>query len=340
MNRRPTTPDLYQHSKRMNRFLTTLSLTIFLLSGGSSTFSQEKTIRVGVIGLDTSHAPAFAKILNDPKAKPDVSGCKVVCAYPHGSKDIVSSSSRIPEYTQQFEDMGIEIVDSIPALLAKVDCVLLETNDGRPHLEQAKLVIDAGKTVFIDKPIAGSIKDTLAIFQYAHEKKVPVFSSSSLRYMSLAQEVRGGKYGKVLGVTTHSPCSLEKTHPDLYWYGIHGCEILYTVMGPGCKTVVRSSTRDFDVVTGTWEDGRIATFRGIRSGKAGYGGTAFCEKGIVDLGTYGGYRPLLVEIVKFFQTGKAPVDPEETIELYAFMAAADVSKKKDGQPVELSSVLE
>lgn len=322
-----------------NKKNTILGVLLTFLVFSTSVANAQKQLRVGIIGLDTSHAPAFAKILNDPNAESDVAGCKVVAAYPHGSPDIESSTSRIPKYTEQLKGMGVEISDSIESLLTKVDCVLLETNDGRPHLAQAKLVIDAGKTLFIDKPIAGSIEDTVAIFDYAKKKNVPVFSSSSLRYMKLAQEVRAGKFGKVMGVTTYSPCSLEKTHPDLFWYGIHGVEILFTVMGPGCESVTRSSTKDFDVVTGVWKDGRIATFRGIRAGKSGYGGTAFCEKGIVDLGSYGGYRPLLVEIVKFFRSGKPPVDARETIELYAFMAAADVSKSRGGKPVKLDEVL-
>lgn len=318
-----------------------LIIVFFVLAVPGISFGQtdnSETIRVGVIGLDTSHAPAFAKMLNDPKAPENVSGCKVVAAYPFGSPDIESSTSRIPKYTREFTEMGIEITKSIPELLKKIDCVLLETNDGRPHLAQAKLVIDAGKTLFIDKPIAGSLEDAMSIFRYAKEKNVPVFSSSSLRYMTVAQEVRSGKFGKVFGVSTYSPCSLEKTHPDLFWYGIHGVEILYTVMGPGCESVTRTSTADFELVTGVWSDGRIATFRGVRAGASGYGGTAFCEKGIVNLGKYGGYKPLLVEIVKFFKTGKPPVDSAETIELYAFMAAADEAKMT-GKAVKLQSLL-
>lgn len=296
-------------------------------------------IRIGIIGLDTSHAPAFAKILNDPDAEEDVAGCRVLAAYPHGSQDIESSVSRIPRYTKELSEMGVEITDSIDLLLEAVDCVLLETNDGRPHWAQARQVIDAGKPLFIDKPIAASLADTVRIFRYAKEKGVPVFSSSSLRYMAGAQEIRKGSHGKILGVNTYSPCSLEKTHPDLYWYGIHGVEILYTVMGPGCQSVTRSTSAEFDVVTGVWKDGRMATFRGIRAGKSGYGGTAFCEKGIVDLGKYGGYRPLLVEIVKMFKTGKSPVPPEETIELYAFMSAADRSKELGGAPVNVQKLI-
>src|SRR5262249_39766299 len=118
---------------------------------------EAAVIRVGVIGLDTSHAPAFAKLMNDPKDDATVMGCKVVAAYPPGSPDIKSSTERVPEYTKEYEKLGIEIVASIPALLEKVDCVCLESNDGRPHLEQVLPVLKAGKPCFIDKPIAGSL---------------------------------------------------------------------------------------------------------------------------------------------------------------------------------------
>lgn len=301
---------------------------------------QPGSLRVGIIGLDTSHVIAFTKVLNDPDAMPDVAGCRVVAAYPQGSPDIESSTSRVPGYVEQITKMNVEIVDSIEALLDKVDVVLLETNDGRPHLEQLLPCLKAGKPVFIDKPIAGSLTDAIAIFRAAKHYQVPVFSSSSLRYSSGAQALRNGSLGKIYGAETYSPCSLEKTHPDLFWYGIHGVETLFTVMGPGCRSVTRVSTPGLDVVVGTWNDGRIGSFRGIRIGKAGYGGTAFGEKGIAAVGSYEGYRPLLVEIVKFFRTGKPPIDERETLEIYAFMEAADESKRQDGKPVELDSVIE
>jgi WD40 repeat protein/predicted dehydrogenase len=296
-------------------------------------------IRVGVIGLDTSHAPAFAGVLNDPKAEPDVAGCKIVAAYPKGSPDIASSVSRVPQYTEDFQKRGIEIVDSIDALLEKVDCVLLETNDGRPHLEQILPVLKAKKRCFIDKPMAGSLEDVIAIFELAKQYETPVWSSSSLRYVAAAQEIRQGKLGDVLGCEAFSPCSLEATHPDLFWYGIHGVELLYTVMGTGCQSAVRVHAPGVDVVVGLWEGGRVGTFRGIRSGSSGYGGRAFGSKGIADLGSYAGYRPLVVEIVKYFKTGVAPVSEAETMEMFAFMEAADESRRQNGNPVTLESVL-
>ncbi len=308
---------------------------------GRPTASQEKTapIRIGVIGLDTSHCTAFTKVLNDPKAKADVDACKVVCAYPHGSRDIESSASRIPKYTKEMEQLGVEITPSVKSLLDQVDAVLLETNDGRLHLEQFLECAKADKPVFIDKPVAAQLDDVLAIYEIARHYKVPMFSSSSLRFSSGVQEIRKGAAGEVLGCNTYSPCSIEKTHSDLFWYGIHGIELLYTAMGPGCETVQRVSTKDTDLVTGTWKNNRIGTFRGLRGGRRGYGGTAFGSKKIQTVGGYEGYRPLVVEIVRFFETGKSPVDPAETIELYAFMAAAEASSNSDGAAIQIVDVV-
>jgi hypothetical protein len=169
---------------------------------------------------------------------------------------------------------------------------------------------------------------------------VPIFSSSSLRFSPGAQALRGGKIGKITGCDAYSPCSLEATHPDLYWYGVHGVETLFTVMGPGCQSVSRLSTPGTDLAAGVWSDGRVGTFRGIRAGSGGYGGTAFGETGVEQIGPYGGYRPLMVEIVKFFRTGQAPVSAEETIEIFAFMEAADESKRQGGKPVDIKTVLD
>jgi Oxidoreductase family, NAD-binding Rossmann fold len=297
-------------------------------------------IRVGIIGLDTSHAPAFTKDLNDPNAKPDLAGVRVVAAYPRGSADIQSSVSRVPGFTEAVKKLGVEIVDSIDELLKRVDCVLLESNDGRPHAEQVLPVLKAGKPVFIDKPVAGSLVDAVRIYDASAYFEVPVFSSSSLRYGAGAQALRAGKAGRILGADTYGPCALEPTHPDLFWYGIHGVETLYTVMGTGCKTVVRVSTKDQDVVVGTWSDGRVGTFRGMRTKGVGYGGTAFAENGTEPIGGSGGYRPLVVHIVTFFRSRTPPVDAKETLELYAFMEAADESKRRGGRPVEIGEVMD
>jgi len=296
--------------------------------------------RVGIIGLDTSHSTAFTKALNSPDASDEFLGYKIVAAYPKGSNDIESSTSRIPGYIKEVQKYGVEIVSSIEELLPKVDVVLLETNDGRLHLQQALPVLKAGKRMFIDKPMAASLTDAIAIFEAAKKYNVPIFSSSSLRYITGMDEVKSGNIGKVLSAFTYSPVHYEKTHPDLFWYEIHGVEPLFTAMGTGCQTVRRVKTENSDLVVGIWEGDRVGTVEGIHQGKQDYGGTVFGEKAIKILGGYAGYNPLLVEIVKFFDTGVVPVNEKETIEILAFMEAADISKEKKGAPVSIASVIE
>ena len=289
---------------------------------------------------------AFTTILNKgPKNPADadkVAGVKVVAAYPQGSKDIVSSTSRVPEYTEKVKALGVEIVDSIDDLVKKVDVVFLESNDGRVHLEQVTPVLAAHKPVFIDKPIAGSLADAIRILDAAKKAGVPLFCSSSLRFGKAVQEVRNGSVGKVQSAETFSPSHLETTHPDLYWYGVHGCESLFTVMGTGCQSVKRGTTEDGKImVTGTWAGGRTGIFREENGqDRKNYGGKAVGEKGEANIGSYDGYDPLLFAILDMFRTGKVPVTADETLELYAFMEAADESKRRGGAEVTLKEVLD
>ena len=214
-----------------------------------------KPLRAGIIGLDTSHVVAFTQLLNAPNPKPELAGVRVVAAYPGGSPDIPSSRDRVAGFTQELRDkFGVAIVGSIDELLAKVDVVLLESVDGRPHLEQARPVFKAHKPVFIDKPVAGSLADAIAIFELARETNTPCFSSSSLRFSPGIAAIRNNaKVGDVLGCDVYGPCSLEEHHPDLFWYGIHGVEALFTIMGTGCQSVSRTQTEGTELVVGRLE---------------------------------------------------------------------------------------
>lgn len=309
-------------------------------ANNSPHFSIPDGGRIGIIGLDTSHSIAFVEALNAASPSAIFEGYKVVAAYPWGSRNIPTSTDRIPGYTEQVKKFGVEVVDSIADLLQKVDVVMLETNDGNPHLEQALEVMRSGKRIFVDKPVAATLEDVLLIYEAAKDFKVPVFSSSSLRYNTHMKEtVAGEKVGKIVGADTFSPATLEKTQADFFWYGIHGIEMLYTLMGTGCESAMRVNTKDTDIVVGKWKDGRLGTFRGTRSGKSGYGATAFGEKGVQLIGPYSGYNGLLAEIIQFFKTGVSPVPDEETIEIYAFMEAAHESGRRGGKPVSPEEVL-
>ena len=301
---------------------------------------DNEVIRLGMIGLDTSHVIAFTRILNDPDHPQHVPGCKVVAGYKGGDPQVEASISRVDRYTEQLvNDWGIEIYDTIPELCAHVDGILLETVTGTTHLEEARQVIEAGLPMFIDKPLAASFEDCLEIARLAEAEGVPWFSASSLRFWEEVQKAASPEVvGDVLGCDAYSPCAYEEHHPDLFWYGIHGVEILFTVMGPGCKSVSRFATPDTDLVVGVWEDGRIGTFRGTRTGKHGYGCMTFGTKANYSASGHS-YQGLMQAVVDFFQTGELPVSNEETLEIFAFMEAAQRAKSTQGRPVPMPSIV-
>ncbi|MFT3946668.1 MAG: Gfo/Idh/MocA family oxidoreductase [Agriterribacter sp.] len=315
------------------------SIPFQMSASGMSLTANNK--RIGIIGLDTSHSTNFMKSINGAEKPVPTDGYTITAAFPYGSRDITSSYERIPAYIEEAKKYNVEIVDSINALLQKADFILLETNDGKPRVEQAMQVIRAGKPMFIDKPIAANFKDVVTIYKAAEKYKVPLFSSSTLRYTKqIAQLASGEKIGRITGADTYSPAPPQDKHTDLFWYGIHGVEPLYTLLGTGCTTVTRAYTTGTDLVTGIWADGRIGSFRGIRTGADDYGGTAFGEKGIAPVGTFQGYEGLLEKVIQFFNTGIPPVPVKETLEIYAFMQAADLSKQRGGIPVKMKEVLE
>ena len=312
-----------------------------LLTFAFAAVAMAEDLRIGLIGLDTSHVIAFTKIINDPKATGPLANAKVVAAFKGGSRDIPSSADRIDKYTETLtNEYGLKLYPTIAELCKNVDAIMLESVDGRPKVRQAIPVIDAGLPLFIDKPMAGSLADVIFIFDYAKKKGVPIFSSSSLRYGKTNQAIRHGSIGIVTRAEVHSPCSLEVHHPDLFWYGVHGCESLFTVMGTGCQSVVRRTTADGEIeVVGTWKGVQTNRIGIFREGK-GYGGKAKGTKGESEAGGYDGYAPLVVEAVKMFQPGKVPVGAQETIEMFAFMAAADESKRRGGKPVKIQEMIE
>ncbi|MCL2304449.1 MAG: Gfo/Idh/MocA family oxidoreductase [Planctomycetaceae bacterium] len=320
------------------------SILFFVLFSSSVFFNSVRAadgpFRLGIIGATTSHVSAFAGLINAPDGQGLYAKYRVVGVYVGGMPDNDGSWDRIPNVVKWLEENNIPFYDTIEEMLENVDGILLESIDGRPHLEQARPVIAAGKPLFIDKPMAGSLADVIEIFRLAEEKQVPVFSASSLRYVSGYQKMRNEEpQGKIFGAESTSPCSFNEKHPDLFWYGIHGVEALFTVMGPGCKTVSRTKAESGELAVGVWDGGRVGTFRGIHQGKADYGVKVFCEKGIVEAGTYEGYKPLVDVILEFFETGKTPIDPQETIEIFAFMEASDESVRQNGAAVSLEETI-
>jgi len=288
--------------------------------------------KLGIIGTDTSHTGAFASLLNGGT----VPGAKIVAAYKGGSPDVESSRTRVDKFTEDLHTKwGVEIVNDIPTLASKVDGILLLSVDGRTHLPQFRAALAARKPVFIDKPLASTLADALEIDRLAKAAGVPWFSASSLRYSEITSSLEGPG---ILGAMAWGPGPFEEHHQlELSWYAIHPIEILFTLMGPGCEEVTRISGADSDEITCKWKDGRLGTVRALRP-YGTYGAVVFRKDGVQmsPPKPHTDYEGLVREIVKFFETGKAPVANAVTLEIIAFMDAAQRSKEAGGKPMRLS----
>jgi predicted dehydrogenase len=296
-------------------------------------------VRIGLCDGDTSHVVEFTKRYNHIEVGEDqwIEGCKVVAMYPGTSE--ICEAALIQKYAEQLRAWGVEIVDRPEDLIGKVDAVQIESNEGGKHRRHAEMFLNAGLPCFVDKPFTCSVEDAKAIAALAEKKGIAVLSASSLRYALEIQALRADEenMGKVVGADAYSPAGLHGRNPGLFHYGIHAVETLYALMGPGCEQVWCSFAPGAEVVVGRWKDLRIGTVRGTRAGAHSYGYTAFCQKGVLPTTIDAGfiYRELLKRISEMFQTGKAPFDVRQSVEIVAFIEAAMKSAQLDGAPVEL-----
>ena len=198
--------------------------------------------------------------------------------------------------------MGVQIVANPVDMIGHVDAVFIESNEGNLHLDHAKPFLEAGLPLFIDKPYTATTAQGRAIADLSAQNGVPVFSASSLRYTETVVDLQAtlSDEGGAQGAMVFSPGSEHYANPGLLNYGIHGVEVLYSLMGPGCQEVWAVRTDGADHVTGRWDGGRLGTVRAIRSGGGGYGLTVFSEKRAInsDIFTSNNYRNLLREIMK------------------------------------------
>jgi hypothetical protein len=294
-----------------------------------------KELRAGIIGTDTSHVPQFVKILH---AHPEWK-VKVVAAFKGGSPDLPLSATRLEGFAKTIQADGVEIVDSIDTLLSKVDVVLLTSVDGRPHLAQVAPVFKAGKRVFIDKPLAASLDDVRRIVALSAQTRTPFFSASSVRFHRDIPGLRDAPRGSMQTVEATYLLQPLEFHPDLFYYGIHGVEALYAVMGTGCTSLSRRKEGEVDVTTCTWRDGRVGRFRGLPKADSTQplirmtGPTGTVEtKGTAD------NEGIVAAIAEFFHTGRPPVDVSQTVEVFEFMTAAQLSKERGGAEVKLAEL--
>lgn len=297
-------------------------------------------LKVGMIGLDTSHVSAFVNLLNDPTNEFHVPGVRIVKAFPGGSSKFSLSANRVEGFTKELQDKGIEIVEKLEDL-AGLDAYFLESVDGDQHLEQFKVIAEFGKPVYIDKPLACNYADAKEIVEIAKAKNVPLMSCSSIRYALGINDLKQEEDTEVFACQAFGPMNLLDDYRDYFWYGIHSTEIVFAMLGKGCESVQVIPTEHADLLFGRWADGRIGSILGNRNGVWEFGCTITTnthQRQAVASGAVPYYSMLLKEVVPFFQTGKSPLDIEETLNIIAFLEAASRSRAAGGTLVKIADL--
>jgi predicted dehydrogenase len=335
----------------------------------AQTVDAAEPVRIGILGIDNFGSVAYTEFLNRPRAEGNFAGVRVVAAYPIGCPDYPDSDKLVEQWKKQLLDMyqkpkvpedavpPIEMVGSVEELLQKCDGVMIFSMDGRLHLEQATQVLKAGKRLFISRPLASSAEDAVAILKLAEETKTPCWSSSQHRYNTGFSGMRNHpEVGRVIGCDVYGGWIVNAPEADKFTRPLHSIETLYAIMGPGVVSVSCTSTSTTESITAVWNDGRVGTYRGIKEGAVKYSATVFGDKGVSTAGIYGhgvpvngvvpttdkyvGYEGLAIEIARFFKGGPVPVRPEETLEIFALLQAAEASKSQNGAVVRLRNLAE
>lgn len=292
-------------------------------------------LKIGLIGLDTSHVLAFTRLLNDENAPFHVAGGRVVAAFAGGSPDFALSHDRVEGFTQKLVDeYQVQILESPTAVAEHCDALMLTSVDGRVHLSQLGEIAPVGKPTFVDKPFALDSGQAQQMVELAAQHKMPIMGCSSLRYAqplveALSEMAEEGE--RVVGIDCYGPMQLEATQPGLFWYGIHCVEMVYAALGCGCQSVSVVSNQDFEVVTAQWSDGRLATIRGNRVGNNAFGATLQGAKTSRAVAASAHPKPtyaaLLPHVMTLFRTGVSPIPIEETLEIVRFIEAANQSRE-------------
>ncbi len=246
----------------------------------------------------------------------------------------VPRSSRSAATAWQRNGFGVKIVERIEDLPPQVDAILLESVDGRQHLEQFRLLA-TGKPVYVDKPLACSVADAREIISLAQRTQTPLMSCSSLRYAAGIADLVSADMA-VLSAEAFGPAPILSDYPGLYWYGVHAAEILFTLLGAGCERVRCVSVEATDVAVGEWDAARVGVLRGTRLERGDFGCVAHTAAGTL-CGLAAARPPyyalLLQRVVEFFQTGVEPISAAEMFGVIAFLEAAEVSKVRGGAEV-------
>jgi Predicted dehydrogenases and related proteins len=290
---------------------------------------EVKMIRIGCVNIDVSHPKAFCDYLMKG------SRARYTGVYNDGFRGDDEVDAFISQYNIE------KRYYSLAEMAGNVDIGFIQGCNWDKHIEYAKPFIDRGKPVFIDKPIAGSLRDCMALEKLASEGKV-ILGSSSVRYAFEIQEFLAKpeeERGKILNI-------FGTAGVDEFNYAIHIVEGICSLNGSGAVSVrfigrssmegkvcesffIRFSngvTAVYNTFQGTWMPFDMV----IMTTKTSYSFR-------IDSNRI--YGAMLDRICDFMETGKKTIAPVSDItESIKIMLAARISRERNGEEIMLSDI--
>lgn len=292
-------------------------------------------MRIGAIGIDSSHLPEFSrriKEMHDAGRTP----CRVTKFWTDGRHDWPVASD-VEKWRQQAIDLGVEPAGSIEELLDSVDGVMVLAVSGARHLEFARPSLERGMPTYVDKPLTCDLEEARTLLGLARKTGAPCYSASSLRFATELEAIDRGELGDIVAIDAFGPGELNDGAPGLLHYGVHTIEMVDAIWGPGVKRVSAIEFPDRHLVDLEYGDGRYARLRLERRGAYDFGATVQGVKAThqfkVNFGPV--YGRLVQGMTQFFEGGPAPADLRDIVENVAVMLAGNASIAADGEWVKV-----
>jgi len=202
--------------------------------------------RLGLVGLCTSHPAKWVPIIRELAGELRLD-LEVRAAWDSGQ-------TRPAGYATEFcREMGIpKAIEKLEDMLEEVDGVIVHTADWDRHVAQARSFVEGGKSVLIDKPIVGNVRDANELLEWAARGK-RITGGSSLRFTREVHEWLARPLEERGDVrTAFGGCGT-----DEFNYGIHAYALLSAVMGGGIRSAQFLGTSGQRLVKINWADGKV-----------------------------------------------------------------------------------
>jgi predicted dehydrogenase len=304
-------------------------------------------MRIGAIGIDSSHTPVFTNRIN-ALHKEGKTPCRVTHFWDPGRHEwqhpagAEQSAKDVAKWREDTIKEGAQQVGSLDELLKNVDGVMVLNINGHRHLELSIGPIAKGMPTYIDKPLTCSTDQARSLLAMTRQYNARCYSASSLRFITEIPKLDKEKLGDIVAIDAFGNGELLDMMPHLWHYGCHSIEMVDAIFrwsgqGPGVARVSAIATKDYHLLDMQYRDGRLARLRMDRAGAWAFGatvhGTKNVQQFVVDFAPV--YSRLVEGMVKFFEGGPAPVDLREIVENVAVMEAGNRSIALGGEWVEV-----